>query len=94
MAAGQKKRWAAVRKAKAGPAATPASAKAGKKKRRLSPEGGAHIVAATAVAPRKAAGRAKAARKRPAAERGQGGQAAAPAMAEGLAISAPGATAE
>jgi len=47
IAAAQRKRWAAARKAKAEAAATPAPAKADKKKRRLSPEGRARIVAAT-----------------------------------------------
>jgi hypothetical protein len=47
MAAGQRRRWAAARKTKAEAAATPAPAKADKKKRRLSPEGRARIVAAT-----------------------------------------------
>ena len=47
MAAAQRKRWAAARKAKAEAAATPAPAKADKKKRRLSPEGRVRIVAAT-----------------------------------------------
>jgi hypothetical protein len=46
MAGAQRKRWAVVRKAK-GAAATPAPAKAAGKKRRLSPEGRARIVAAT-----------------------------------------------
>ena len=47
MAAAQRKRWAAARKARTEAAATPAPAKAAKKKRRLSPEGRARIVAAT-----------------------------------------------
>jgi hypothetical protein len=45
MAATQRKRWAAARKPKA--AATPASAQAAGKKRRLTPEGRARIIAAT-----------------------------------------------
>lgn len=47
MAAAQRKRWAAARKANAA-ATTPAPAKAAKKKRRLSPDGRARIIAATA----------------------------------------------
>jgi hypothetical protein len=42
----------------------------------------------------KAVGRTKAAEKRPAAGRAQGGKAAAPAMAEAAAVSAQGATEE
>jgi hypothetical protein len=45
-AAAQTKRWAAARKPKVA-AATPVPAKAARKKRRLSPEGRARIVAAT-----------------------------------------------
>jgi hypothetical protein len=117
----------AARKAKAA-AATTAPAKAARKKRRLSPEGRARIIAATkrqwaalregkakakaagksavrglkraaqrvaakksksAVGPRRAAVRAKAAPRRPAAGRAQGGQAAAPAMAEAAAVGRP-----
>jgi hypothetical protein len=47
MATAQRKRWAGARKAKAESAATPAPARAAKKKRRLSPEGRARIIAAT-----------------------------------------------
>jgi hypothetical protein len=47
MAAAQEKRWAVARKSKADAAAPPAPAKAAKKKRRLSPEGRARIIAAT-----------------------------------------------
>jgi hypothetical protein len=47
MAAAQRKRWTAARKAKAEEATTPAPAKADKKERRLSPEGRARIIAAT-----------------------------------------------
>jgi hypothetical protein len=42
-----------------------------------------------AVAPRNAVGRTKAAPRRPAAGRAQGGTAAAPAMAEAATVSAP-----
>ena len=133
--------------AKAAAAATPAPAKTARKKRRLTPEGRARIIAATkkrwaalrkarakaagkvatpkkatpvpaaksaaakpglkraarssavkkstlAVTPRKAVGLTKAASKRPASARAQGGQAAAPPMAEAAAVSVPAAATE